>query len=89
MRINRHALEAFRIGAGLTVTGLAEATGRDQSHLSHILAGRKDPSDAMAHALAKVLGIDVAAIRVDPPTANDALKVLTAHVRAQPEQVAS
>jgi transcriptional regulator with XRE-family HTH domain len=87
MRINRHALEAFRVRSGLSVTALARAAGRDQSTLSNILAGRSDPSEAAAQALADALGVDVAAIRIEPPTAADALKVLTAHVRA--EQVAS
>lgn len=84
MRINRHTLEAFRQQAGLTVTALAEAAGKDQSTLSNILAGRSDPSDEAAQALAAVLGVEVEAIQVPPTTVKDALKVITAFVRQLP-----
>lgn len=89
MRINRHTLEAFRQQAELTVTALAEAAGSDQSTVSNILAGRRDPSAQTARALAKALDVDVEAIQVPPTTVKDALKVITEHVRSQPEAVAS
>lgn len=85
MRINRHALRAFREQAGISVTSLAQAVGLEQPTLSNIEAGRKDPSDDTAHAIAGALGISIDALVIPPPTARDALKVLTTVVRSQPE----
>lgn len=87
MRINRHALRAIQERSDLSVTALALTIGKDQSTLSNILAGRREPSESTAQALADALGIDIEAIRVDPPSATDALKVLAAAVRAELAQV--
>lgn len=83
MRINRHALRAFREQAGVSVTSLARAVDRDDSTIVNIEAGRRDPSDEMAEAIAGALGISVDALEIPPPTARDALKVLTTVVRSE------
>lgn len=69
MQINPHALRALRERSGMTVTGLAQAAGTKQAHLSNIEAGRRKASDELILALARELRVDLPAILAMPEVA--------------------
>jgi transcriptional regulator with XRE-family HTH domain len=69
MRLNPAALKVIRERSGFTVTGLAEAAGAKQSHLSNIEAGRRNASPELIVALAGALKVDLPAILCDPTAA--------------------
>lgn len=73
MQINRHALRTIRERSGLSVTGLAEASGIKQSHLSNIEAGRRQPSAEVVVALAKALKVDLPSILSEPTPTTEAV----------------
>ncbi len=65
MDLNPTALRTIRERSGLSVTGLAEAAGIGQAHLSNIEAGRRRASAEVAVSLAKALKVDLLAILSD------------------------
>lgn len=48
---------------GVTVAWLARKTRVDESHVFHVLAGRRNPSDQVVERWAKALRIDQEALR--------------------------
>lgn len=62
MRINGPALRVIRERSGMTITRLAEATGIDRSHLSHIEAGRVQASPENVLTIARALKVELPAI---------------------------
>lgn len=57
--LNREALIDFRVKAGMLQKDLAEQAGIKAPYYSEIEAGKKIPSPAVAHRIAKVLGCQV------------------------------
>jgi transcriptional regulator with XRE-family HTH domain len=66
VRVNAEALREIRLRSGFTGTELAELAGIDRAYLSHIEAGRKHPSPAVARKLAQALKVRLVAILADP-----------------------
>lgn len=66
MRVNGEAIRAIAERSGLSGTALAEGAGIDRTHLSHVLAGRKQLSPAAAKRVAEVLKVPLVAILADP-----------------------
>ena len=69
-------IDRLRRDSGLSVSALARASGVSQSHLSQVLAGKREPSIALLVAITKVLGADVS-VRVYPttgPTVRDGIQ---------------
>lgn len=62
MRINPTAVKAWRTERGMTLTSLGLAAGVPQPNMSKIEAGDEQPSWRRLCAIAKVLGVDPAAI---------------------------
>jgi transcriptional regulator with XRE-family HTH domain len=66
MRINGAALRAIRERSGHTGVQLARAAEINRAYLSHIEAGRKQPSPEVTRRLASALKVPVTAILADP-----------------------
>lgn len=66
MRVNGEALRAITALSGLSGTALAEAAGIDRTHISHVLAGRKQLSPGAAKRVAEALKVPLVAILADP-----------------------
>lgn len=66
MQINGEALRVIRERSGLTGTALAREVSVDRTHLSHIEAGRKQPSNELARRIADALKIPLVAILSGP-----------------------
>lgn len=66
MQVNPAALRAIRERSGFSVTGLAEAAGIRQAHLSNIEAGRRKASPEVIKSLAVALKVDLPAILLAP-----------------------
>jgi transcriptional regulator with XRE-family HTH domain len=64
--LNPSALRVIRERSGFSVTGLADAAGIKQSHLSNIEAGRRRASPQVAASLARALKVDLVALLADP-----------------------
>lgn len=67
MVINGEALRVIRERSGFTGTALAEEAGINRAYLSHIEAGRKQPSPDVARRLADALKVRLVAILADAP----------------------
>lgn len=66
-KINGRTIRALRIAHGLSQVGLAKAAQLDHSYVSRIERGQRcHPAPAVTLALANALGVDMAAILVDP-----------------------
>jgi len=66
VRVNPEALRELRLRSGFTGTDLAEAAGINRAYLSHIEAGRKEPSPEVTRRLAAALKVRLVAILADP-----------------------
>ena len=62
-------LRAVRQQSGLTLDDLAEETGLTKSYLSKVERGQSNPSIAAALRIARALGVDVAQLFNDDPSA--------------------
>lgn len=62
VKVNGEALRIIRERTGYNGTELAERVGINRAYLSHIEAGRRDPSPAVAHKLAEALSCPLKAI---------------------------
>jgi transcriptional regulator with XRE-family HTH domain len=62
VRLNRIALREVRKLKGQSVTGLAEAAGIRQAHLSNLEAGRRQASPDLIRRLADALDVPVGCI---------------------------
>jgi transcriptional regulator with XRE-family HTH domain len=60
-------IKRLRVDAGLSIRTLATAAGVDHAHLAYIEHARREPSFAVLHAIADVLGADVS-VRLHPTT---------------------
>jgi transcriptional regulator with XRE-family HTH domain len=58
VRYNGHAIRAIRRAHGLSVSELAKDSGIRQPHMSLIEAGKRQPSDPVAYAVARRIGVD-------------------------------
>lgn len=65
-RVNGDAIRAIRERGGQRQVELASASGIDRAYLSHIEAGRRHPSAAVARRLAEALKVPLVAILADP-----------------------
>lgn len=63
----RDDVERLRLDAGVSVAGLARASGVDQAHLYRILAGESEPSDLTRARIGTALGADLS-LRLYPNT---------------------
>lgn len=62
MPINGDALRVIRERSGLSGQALADLAQTSRPHLSHIEAGRKQPSPELARRLAEALKVPLVAI---------------------------
>lgn len=62
MRVNGHAVKAWREERGLTVTALAQAVGAPQPHLSRVEHGEREASFDLLGRVARVLAVDPKAL---------------------------
>lgn len=70
MVVNGEAVRVIRERSGFTGTALAEQVGINRAYLSHIEAGRKQPSPDVAKRLAEALKVRLVAILADPSEAS-------------------
>lgn len=61
-RVNGETVRALRERSGLSGTALAEVIAIDRAYLSHIEAGRRQPSPAVAKKIADALKVPLVAI---------------------------
>lgn len=61
-RVNGETIRALRERSGLSGTALAKLIEIDRAYLSHIEAGRRQPSPANAKAIADALKVPITAI---------------------------
>lgn len=69
VQVNGETLKVIRERSGLTGTALAAAAGINRAYLSHIEAGRKQPSPEVARRLADHLKVPLVAILSNPQEA--------------------
>lgn len=65
-RVNGTAIRALRERSGQRQIELAQLSGIDRAYLSHIEAGRRQPSAPVARRIAEALKVPFAAILADP-----------------------
>jgi transcriptional regulator with XRE-family HTH domain len=72
MEVNPAALKAIRVRSGMSLVRLAASASEhtekpvNPDHLSNIEAGRRNPSEALAVALAMALKVELPAILANP-----------------------
>ena len=66
MRLNRHALDAWRQERGFTIQQLADAVGKDRTLVSRILTGERRATPNFIADCARVLKVPKVVLLADP-----------------------